>query len=392
MKERRFDDDSLRLGLFWPTTPTMHITSRAVADANPDIRDLSVHRQLVEMVERMGLDWAFVADRWVPYGEASTRAHQQDPMLDAHIVGGMLLGWTSRLGVITTLHVPHYQPAHIARFGATLDAASGGRWGWNIVTGFTAHEFALFGREHVDHDRLYEMADEMLQIVLAIWGADAPVEFDGRFYSTSGKLVGPRPVQQPYPLLVNAGSSAAGRHFAARYADYIFIGGTPESIRERLGDACATAERFGRPPGAVLPVALFGALVRDSHAEAEAVRRWVSETIDAEASTDFSSAITRGLWGNTRPWARSGDQAVAAPSPPAPSAEANRMLTQGMYRFDTAEAIAEAMIAQHREGIRALNIVCALWSPAEVARLEPVLAILKRAGVWRPAWERDWHW
>ena len=43
-----------------------------------------------------------------------------------------LFAVTEHIGIITTFHTTHHKPAHIARMGATLDAFSEGRWGWNI--------------------------------------------------------------------------------------------------------------------------------------------------------------------------------------------------------------------------------------------------------------------
>ncbi len=44
--------------------------------------------------------------------------------------------------------------------GTTLDRMTGGRWGLNVVTGFHAHEMAMFGLESVPRDQRYFMAAE----------------------------------------------------------------------------------------------------------------------------------------------------------------------------------------------------------------------------------------
>ena len=43
-----------------------------------------------------------------------------------------------------------------AKFGATIDHISGGRWGINVVTGYSPKEARMFGGKHIEHDRRYE--------------------------------------------------------------------------------------------------------------------------------------------------------------------------------------------------------------------------------------------
>lgn len=85
MKQLDSSDCSLRLGLFYPNTPSIHVTSRVVADTNPDALSLATHKRIAAASEEIGLDYVFIADRWAPYGPESTTAHHQDPMLAAFI-------------------------------------------------------------------------------------------------------------------------------------------------------------------------------------------------------------------------------------------------------------------------------------------------------------------
>ena len=105
---------------------------------------------------------------------------------------------TEHIGVITTMHTTHHKPAHVARMGATLDAFSDGRWGWNIVTGFGDPEARLFGNETmVEHDERYAMAGEFVDIVKRLWTEAEPIDHDGAYYRVRGRIKAPRPVQRP---------------------------------------------------------------------------------------------------------------------------------------------------------------------------------------------------
>ena len=66
-----------------------------------------------------------------------------------------------------------FHPLHIAKFGATIDHISKGRWGLNIVSGYSAREMAAFGfKEPIGHDEAYAMADEFVKRGWKVVGCD----------------------------------------------------------------------------------------------------------------------------------------------------------------------------------------------------------------------------
>ena len=60
--ERSINDHTMRIGLFYPHTPTPHIRSSMVAELVPDVLDLEVHRRVVQACEEGGLDFLFSYD------------------------------------------------------------------------------------------------------------------------------------------------------------------------------------------------------------------------------------------------------------------------------------------------------------------------------------------
>ena len=63
----------------------------------------------------------------------------------------------------------------LARLVATLDQVSSGRIGWNAVTGssdYAAMNFGLPGMP--EHDLRYDMADEYMAAVRALWASWEP--------------------------------------------------------------------------------------------------------------------------------------------------------------------------------------------------------------------------
>jgi FMNH2-dependent dimethyl sulfone monooxygenase len=132
---------------------------------------------------------------------------------------------TRRILLISTLHVLYgpLHPLHIAKFGATFDHIAKGRWGINIVTGHRAVEHEMFGWQQIEHDRRYELAGELFDVVQRLWSEDENFSFHGQSpWKVHNGYITPKP-HFGRPVLVNATGSDAGIGFAARYSDIVFI-------------------------------------------------------------------------------------------------------------------------------------------------------------------------
>ncbi|MFX8285679.1 LLM class flavin-dependent oxidoreductase, partial [Acinetobacter baumannii] len=86
-----------------------------------------------------------------------------------------------------------WHPLFLAKFGATLDHISGGRWGVNVVTGFDPGEARMFGKPQIEHDLRYEMADEFTGLMEELWAATGNVSREGRHWKLEEAFVSPRP-------------------------------------------------------------------------------------------------------------------------------------------------------------------------------------------------------
>jgi dimethylsulfone monooxygenase len=127
--------------------------------------------------------------------------------------------------LISTIHVLYgpIHPLHLAKYGATLDHISKGRWGINVVTGHRAVEHEMFGWDRIEHDRRYQLAGELLDVVQRLWTDTENFSFQGISpWKVHNGYITPKP-QYGRPVLVNATGSDAGIAFAARYSDIVFI-------------------------------------------------------------------------------------------------------------------------------------------------------------------------
>ena len=143
--------------------------------------------------------------------------------------------WAAGIGASTkypaifaTSHVPTIHPIMAAKQAQTIDHITGGRFALNIVTGWHKPEIEMFGAPLIDHDKRYDMAEEWLHVIKRLWTEDDDFDFSGNFYNIKRGHLQPKPLQQPYPVLMNAGGSERGRHFAARNCDVAFVIFNPE--------------------------------------------------------------------------------------------------------------------------------------------------------------------
>ena len=91
---------------------------------------------LTRRAEALGFDLVFGLAQWTSKGGYGGISKYREDSLDAFITVTALSAITERILLISTIHVlfGSWHPLHIAKFGATIDHISGGRWGMNVVT------------------------------------------------------------------------------------------------------------------------------------------------------------------------------------------------------------------------------------------------------------------
>lgn len=240
-----------------------------------DFNDVDLWVDLARTLERGLFDAIFFADVVGLYGplggdyEVNAREGLQIPSNDPSVLLSALAVNTEHLGLAFTSSVLQAHPFDFARKVSTLDHISRGRVAWNIVTTHLENAARNFGQDQLTpHDERYAWAAEYVDVVYKLWegswdeGALLIDRARGVFadHEKIHKIhhVGPRyrvegphlsaPSPQRTPLLFQAGSSGAGRQFAASHAEGQFIV-TPnptvaaELIRDTRRLAVATGRR-----------------------------------------------------------------------------------------------------------------------------------------------------
>ena len=231
--------------------------------------DVGHYQNLARIAERGKMDSVFLADSPVQQGNPGRRPAGR---LEPTILLTALSVVTDHIGLIATASTTYNEPYNLARRFASLDHASHGRAGWNIVTTAGADAARNFNLDDVPpHRERYERAAEFIEVSTKLWDswaddavladkpagvhADAakvlPVNHRGRYFRVDGPLNVPRS-PQGYPLLVQAGSSEDGKEFAARFAEAVFT--AQQTLAEAQAfyrDLKTRAAALGRDPAGI---------------------------------------------------------------------------------------------------------------------------------------------
>ncbi len=239
-----------------------------------DFDDVTVWIDLVRTLEAGLFDAVFFADVVGLYGPVggdytvNAREGLQIPSHDPSVLISALAVNTEHLGLAFTSSVLQAHPFEFARRASTLDHISRGRIAWNIVTSTQENAARNFGLDRLtEHDARYDWAEEYLEVVFKLWEgswdegalvkdrargilADASrihkIHHVGPRYRVEGPHL-PAPSPQRTPLLFQAGSSPAGRAFAARNAEAQFISApTLDAAAALIAETRDLAERAGR--------------------------------------------------------------------------------------------------------------------------------------------------
>ena len=234
---------------------------------------------VAQMADRAGIEFFLPIARWKGFGG---EMNSRDWCYETLTFAAALAGVTQNIALFSTVHVPMVHPVFAARALATIDHASNGRAGLNIVCGWSPEEFGMFGLEMVE-DR-YEQGLEWFEILRRIHEDTGPFDFDGRFYQLKGAGGHPASLQRPRPITLNAAFSPPGRDFAARAADYLFTTFTDlDSGRAQIQDIATRAAVQGRDVGVFTTCHV---VCRPTQAEAEDYYEHYAVTMQDTASVD----------------------------------------------------------------------------------------------------------
>ncbi len=197
----------------------------------------------VERIEGLGVSHLLIAQRWWGSGR-----EMEASSLDALAMTSWFAARSHRLQLITAIHPGFFQPAPFAKWAATMDVLTGGRWSINVTSGWHLAEFDMYGVDALEHDQRYARTAEFIDILRGAWESarrGQPFTCRGRWFSADALQLEPRPVADL--TVFQGGQSAAAIELAASRSDWMFLnGGSLERIGgiiERVRAACAATGR-----------------------------------------------------------------------------------------------------------------------------------------------------
>jgi FMN-dependent oxidoreductase (nitrilotriacetate monooxygenase family) len=252
--------------------------------------DVGYYQGVAETAERGLFDALLLPD--IPQQNAAI-ATAPTQSLEPTLLSAALAVTTEHVGFIPTLSTSFNRPYNLARRVLSLDHASNGRAGWNVVTTAVPGAAANFGQERVlPREDRYRRAAEFVDLTNLLWDgwedgalvgdqesgefADPakihPAAHHGEFFDVEGPLNVPRS-PQGRPVIVQAGASDPGIRFAATHAEVVYgaqlsLPGAVEFARQ----VRALAAARGRDPDQIRFLPALVPVVAPTEQEAE--ERW----------------------------------------------------------------------------------------------------------------------
>ncbi len=174
----------------------------------------------VRIMDQTGFDAVWLAEHHFSTYSVCPSVH----VMAAHVAG---ITKNLRIGTAVSL-AAFYHPLRLAEEVALLDHLTQGRINWGAGRGFDRKEMEVFG---VDLEDSRERFQEHVEIVLEAWRSDK-LNYEGRFNCFRDVEVLPKPLQQPMPFWVAAGSPDAMK-WAAEKGFAILM--DPHASCEELG-------------------------------------------------------------------------------------------------------------------------------------------------------------
>ena len=306
------ENREMNLGAFF-MIPGHHVASWRHPEADAEnVLNFDFIKKLAETAERGKFDMLFLADINALQHNGIDPVQRAAVSFEPFTLLSALSAVTKNIGLVGTVSTTFNEPYNVARKFASLDHLSKGRAGWNVVTSSTDVEARNFNRDlQLRHENRYERAEEFVDVVEKLWDSwedDALVinkstgEFadnskvhainhKGEWFSVKGPLNISRPVQG-HPVVVQAGSSEAGKELAARTAEVIFTAWqTLEEAQAFYADVKGRMAKYGRSPEELKIMPGVFPVIGKTEEEANAKKQQLVDLIPEEAGVALLSGM-----------------------------------------------------------------------------------------------------
>ena len=243
------------------------------------LRSPSNVAELAQQIEGLGFDILGCGEHVSFYGDTA----------NGFISLSVAAGVTKDIRLMSAITlVPLYPAALLAKLGAALDVASGGRYTMGVgVGGEFPNEFEACG---VPVTQRGLRTDDALEVLTRVW-SETDVTYNGRYTTLKKFSLKPLPIQKPRPPIYVSGRSEAAMRRAAKYADgwlpYMY---TPEHLAESIEKITAYGEDEGRD----MSDFTFGMYIFSAvHENKDTGVKYAADRLSVQYNQDFSKRVHR---------------------------------------------------------------------------------------------------
>ena len=267
----------LEFGWFLPTSGDTAAYGISAAQVPPS---MEMFERVTSAAEKAGFEYLLIP--------------VQTACWEAYITGAMLVARSKTIKPLIAARPGYVNPVLLAKMISAFDQLSGGRISINLIAGQSEKENAAEGIRYGKEER-YELMDEEVTILKALWSTKGPVTFNGKFHTLRGAQIRPYPLQQPFPKFYLGGGSQQAWEISAKHSDvHLFWGDKPEHIVTVMATIRELAGKHGRA-GAIGFGMRLQIICREKEADAweaaEALIRGISERHMAMIKTHFASSV-----------------------------------------------------------------------------------------------------
>jgi alkanesulfonate monooxygenase SsuD/methylene tetrahydromethanopterin reductase-like flavin-dependent oxidoreductase (luciferase family) len=215
---------------------------------------------------------------------------------------------TKHIGMFVTAHVSLITPAFAAKALATVDHATNGRAGLNIVCGWNPDEFKPHGIK-LDGEHRYDRGLEWSQVFGKLLDGGPKFDWKSEYFDLEGLATDPLPLARP-PIM-SAAQSGDGQAFAARIADILFTSLQDIDVTSRtVSHLRAMAAPYGRKPDVYVQTQF---VCKPTRREAEDyVHYYAVEMADPDAIDYFARQRSITMSKSTKSGGTEADRELAA--------------------------------------------------------------------------------
>jgi F420-dependent oxidoreductase-like protein len=204
--------------------------------------------RIAETADSVGFDSLWVMDHFY---QIRGVGKAEEPMLEGWTALGFMAAHSKKATLGLMVGGVHYRQAALwAKAATTLDVLSGGRAYLGIGAAWNEEESHGLGFPMPPLGVRFEMLEETLQIVHAMWQGEHGTQeaFDGVHYQAGRLLNSPQAISKPHPkIIIGGGGEQKTLRMVAKYADACNIFGGPEQLTHKFSVLRQRCDEVGRP-------------------------------------------------------------------------------------------------------------------------------------------------